>query len=387
VRRRETSSPWCLTRPTLVQEASIRPRAFEADLVAHIAEVDARRLYAREAAPSMFAWCIETLHLSEAEAYLRIAVARASREHPMLLTMLKDGRLHLTGIAKLAPHLNLENRDRLLARAAHGTKREIEELIAEGPPRPDAPTVMKKLPERSAGPTSALRFGAPVEAPAVGRCPDDDRQLRPDGVGARAPQWPLGGDGSPAPGLRPNRVGPVAATSPLSPGRYRIQFTANADLRDKLDKLRALMRSSVPDGDLAAIIDAAVTEKLERLEARRFARTKAPREGASGTRKSPSSRHVPAAVRRAVYERDGGRCRFVDDQGRRCSAREGLEFHHRHPFALGGEHSAENMALLCHTHNGHLAEIDFGREAVAKRRRPVLAPLRRTVRPPDLFSI
>ena len=59
----------------------------------------------------MFAYCTEVLHLSEAEAYLRIAAARASREHPVLLTMLADGRLHLTAIAKLAPHLTPENRE------------------------------------------------------------------------------------------------------------------------------------------------------------------------------------------------------------------------------------------------------------------------------------
>ena len=32
-------------------------RRVEVDVVAHIGEVDARRLYAREAAPSMFAYC------------------------------------------------------------------------------------------------------------------------------------------------------------------------------------------------------------------------------------------------------------------------------------------------------------------------------------------
>jgi len=63
---------------------------------------------------------------------------------------------------------------------------------------------------------------------------------------------------------------------PLSPGRYKVQFTASADLRDKLERLTALMRSSVPDGDLGAIIEHGVTEKLERLEARRFAKTNAP---------------------------------------------------------------------------------------------------------------
>ena len=37
------------------------------------------------------------------------------------------------------------------------------------------------------------------------------------------------------------------------------------------------MRSSVPDGDLATILDQAVTEKLEKLEAKRFGKTKTPR--------------------------------------------------------------------------------------------------------------
>jgi 5-methylcytosine-specific restriction endonuclease McrA len=165
-----------------------------------------------------------------------------------------------------------------------------------------------------------------------------------------------------------------------------VQFTASAELRDKLDRLRALMRSSVPEGDLAAIIDAAVTEKLERLEARRFGRTKAPRKGLSVAQTPRSSRHVPAAVRRAVYERDGGRCRYVDDQGRRCGSCEGLEFHHRHPFALGGHHSVDEMALLCRTHNGLLAEIDFGRGAVARHRRSDAVSRTPTLKPQTLFS-
>jgi hypothetical protein len=122
-------------------------RRKEADLVAHIGEADARRLYAREASPSMFVYCTERLHLSEAEAYLRIAAVRASREHPILLAMLADGRLHLTAIAKLAPHLTPDNRDAVLKRATHRSKRQIEELAAELAPRPDAPALIRKLPE------------------------------------------------------------------------------------------------------------------------------------------------------------------------------------------------------------------------------------------------
>ncbi len=125
-----------------------KSRRTEADLVAHIGEVDRRRLYARAAAPSLFAYCTEVLHLSEAEAYLRIAAARAARQHPQLLAMLGDGRLHLSAVAKLSPHLTAENRDPVLRRAAHRSKREVEELVAELRPRPDVPCLVRRLPER-----------------------------------------------------------------------------------------------------------------------------------------------------------------------------------------------------------------------------------------------
>jgi len=135
-------------------EILAQSRRVEKDLVAHIAEVDERRLYAREAFPSMFAYCTEALHLSESEAYLRIAVARASREHPMILPMLGDGRLHLSGIALLAPHLTRENLETLLRRATHRSKRQIEELIAEVAPREDVPALMRRLPERRTPPVA-----------------------------------------------------------------------------------------------------------------------------------------------------------------------------------------------------------------------------------------
>jgi len=112
-------------------------RHTEADLVAHIGEVDARRLYLREATPSMFVYCTERLHLSETEACLRIAAARAARRHPGIVEMLADGRLHLGAIAKLAPHLTPENRIDVLRRATHRTKREVEELVAEIAPQAD----------------------------------------------------------------------------------------------------------------------------------------------------------------------------------------------------------------------------------------------------------
>ena len=102
----------------------------EADLVAHLGEVDERRLYARRAFPSMFAYCTEHLHLSEAEAYRRITVARAARKHPAILEPLRDGRIHLSGLARLVPLLTAANCEALLTRATHLTTRQIEAFDA-----------------------------------------------------------------------------------------------------------------------------------------------------------------------------------------------------------------------------------------------------------------
>jgi hypothetical protein len=322
--------------------------------------------------------------------------------------MLADGRLHLTGAGKLAPHLTVENRDGLLARATRQSKRRIEELIAEVCPQPDVPARIRKLPVRQlrpdavggwadgpegcrpAGPTpEALKDAArPATVPAQASTPS------PRGaVDTAVPSPPLDVElaavaAAQAPPVAPALVRPAptpaARISPLAPARFKVQFTASGELRDKLERLRELMRASVPDGDLAAVIEAAVTEKLERLEARRYAQTKAPRKTMADTDTLPSSRKIPAAVRRAVYERDGGRCTFVDAQGKRCTERHRLEFHHAgKAWARGGDHSVRNIRLACFRHHQHLADLEFGREwmdrcrrsdaGVAERHRPVEA--------------
>jgi hypothetical protein len=363
-------------------------RCVEADIIAHIAEVDARKLYACAAFPSMFLYCRDALHLSEQQAYLRISVARASREHPILLAMLADGRLHLTAIGMLAPHLTRENRDGILERATHRSKRQLEELIAEIAPRPDVPAVVRKLSERTRRPTVDLLVVG--TGPVVRRTPAPTLEPGPDPLRLGPERVAV-----PEPGASPPVSSPVvgsrmppSAIEPLSPGRYKVQFMANAEFLRKLERLKALMGSRLANGDLAAVIEQAVTEKLERLEARRFARTRASLQGTPTTNPlrssgsvltetatepspdpTPSSRRIPAAVRRAVYQRDGSRCRYVDQQGRRCQERDRLEFHHRHPLGLGGEHSVANIRLMCPAHNAYLADCDYGRKAMDGHRR------------------
>ena len=80
-----------------------------------------------------------------------------------------------------------------------------------------------------------------------------------------------------------------------------------------------------------------------------------PENGDAGHReRAPSGRGIPAAVKRAVWERDQGRCSYVDPTtGRRCSSRHLLQIDHIRPWARGGGDQLDNLRLLCHAHHRH----------------------------------
>ncbi len=357
-----------------VGELTGRSRHTEAALLAHLAEIDARRLYLREACSSLFAYCTERLHFSAGEAGLRIAAARAAHEHPVVLDMLADGRLHLTAVALLAPHLTASNGDAVLSRAVHHSKREVQELVAELSPRPAVPSLIRKLPTRGvAAPTAALLPSAEPVAlaamtavlePRPATADRSDSPVSPREAARPDDVLPEPRVGARTPAAAPRHT-PAARLEPLAPGRYRVQFTASTELRDKLELLRTLMRPTLPDGDLARVIEDAVTARLAQLKKRKEASTQAPRTSLADSSTRPCSRYIAAAVRRAVHERDGGQCTYRDDQGRRCSARGWLQLHHRHPYGYGGDHSVGNVALLCRAHNRYLEQIDFGRGPTA----------------------
>ena len=254
--------------------------------------------------------------------------------------MLEDGRLHLCGIGVLSKHLSDANYEDVLARATHKSKRELEKLVAELAPKPDVAPTIRKRPQRKAK-------AAPTESSSE-LCPDRGEQKAPpvEPAAPPAPEKP-------------------ATVEPLAKARYKVEFTASEELRNKLKRLEALM----PGSDLASIIDAAVSEKLERVEAKRFGKTKKPRKGLEEADTSPGVRGISAPVRRFVCERDGDQCTYESPDGKRCPERDRLEFHHDKPYGLGGDRSAKNIRLLCKLHNAYMAELDYGKEKMDQYRR------------------
>ena len=110
-------------------------------------------------------------------------------------------------------------------------------------------------------------------------------------------------------------------------------------------------------------------EKLERVEAKRFGKTNKPRKNVEDADTSPGSRYIPAPVKRFVWKRDGGRCTDLKPSGQRCTAREGLEYHHDDPYGRGGDRTPDNVRLLCKVHNALRGARDFGKEVMDQYRR------------------
>jgi hypothetical protein len=244
-----------------------------------------------------------------------------------------DGRLHLSGAFLIAPFLTAESSAQLISAAVGRSKRDIEEMLANRNPKPDAVPCVRRAPTRPA-PT-------PVASPAPTAQPS-------------APPAPSQGTSAPRP-------------TPLGDQRYKVQFTADRALMDKLEEAQALLSHRVRPGDLAAVFDKALDVLCEQLRRERFAELNRP--GPSPPPAPPPgteapSRHIPRAIRRTVFERDGGRCTFVAPGGTRCAERRFIEFHHIEPWARRPEHTVEGITLRCRAHNQHQARLDFGSEAI-----------------------
>jgi len=190
-------------------------------------------------------------------------------------------------------------------------------------------------------------------------------------AGAAATQSPVSSETSAHVRLSAAPGTPSPVVTPLSPDRYKFQVTISGETLEKIRLAKDMLGHAVPSGDDAAILDRAFTALLTQLARKKFAETPrpkpcAPSEPASCGGKNSvgvmrtATRTVPAAVKRAVWVRDVGRCAFVGEGGHRCNERRFVEFHHVDPYALGGEGTVDGIALRRRSHNDYEGRIYFG---------------------------
>jgi len=295
----------------------------------------------------------------------RIWAARTARRFPVIFHMVARGDLHLSAIAKIARYLTPENHRVVLRRARRKTSREIDVLVAELAPRPDAPSRIRALPSPAGSVVGADDSGVVRTSSAA-----------PTRTGSSPAAAPATASSSPAastvadhtPAVRdelgePRRRGRIA---PLSPRRYKIEITVDQETRDKLRMLEDLLAHQLPSADPAVIVCRAVDLLLAKTLKKKAAVTDRGRVGCR--RGDRRTRAIPAAVRREVWQRDGGRCSFADQHGRRCRSTRRIEYHHERSYGKGGRHEAGNIALRCRAHNQYEADLDFGSDFMRDKR-------------------
>ena len=321
----------------LLQELPLiaaRDHATTAELLAHLAEAELRRLHAAAGYPSMHAYCVGHLRYSEAAAEKRVHAARIAHTHPVLFAMLADGRLSLSTVLVLGPHLTSGNAPELIAECAGKSRSEIEWLLARRCPRPEM---------FEWGTEAAPRTDDSGNLPAPGRL---------------VPSFSPESGGIPVPLAAPNGT-------PLGDDRVALQVTVTRATQQKLQRAKELLGFNVPANDTAAVLDRALDALIVALEKKRFGRHTRHRVGHGST----DARHVGSTLREQVAVRDGSRCTFVSNAGQRCPSRHALEYDHVVPLAQGGSTSAENLRLLCPGHNQYEADRRLGREFMAAKRR------------------
>ncbi len=327
-----------------------------AKLLAHIGEFHARKLYREAAQPHMYAYCINVLHFSEDAAGRRIHVAGVARRIPALFDAIAEGRVNLTGACLIAAHLTPENAERLLAQITHKTKEQIQVVIAALKPKPDLAekvTSIAATPSDVAPVTQSAQVVANVEAPSA------------------LAQMEVAEDPSVTPGIAPAVAPPAprARVIPLAPERYGIQFTGDQETRELLEEAKEL-QSDPEARKLENIFKSALKLYVRDLHRRKHAKTDKPRAA-----KRPKSPHtITNHVRQQVWERDQGQCTFVNEDGRRCPSRGGLEFDHARAKGRAESESvttaiaASDVRLLCRAHNQLMAERLYGVTFMQRKR-------------------
>jgi 5-methylcytosine-specific restriction endonuclease McrA len=331
-----------------------------ADFLVALAAFDEGRLWMQLGHASLFTFLHRELGLSKGASHFRKVAAELIQRFPEVVPPLRDGRICITSIVELAKVMTPENRAEVLPRFFHASKQEAKAVAAEICPQEAVPqrVVVTALPATAYRPLAALAPASPVRQPVA--------EVRPVELAPSAP---------PAPALP---TPPRTVAEPLNADLRRLHVTVSKRFMAKLEAARDALSHSNPGADAEAILEAGLDLLIARA-AKRVGIVAKPRAvtppRASAQEKECDPRVVPAAVKREVWARAGGRCQWRLENGEFCGSTHRLQLDHILPVARGGRSTVENLRVLCAGHNLLAARRVFG-DAIMDRYAPA-GPLRR----------
>src|SRR5260370_1607161 len=244
-------------------------------------------------------YCVRQLGLSKSCAFRRSETARLIARFPVIADRLAEGRVSIRALVELREVLTEENHPEVLARAEGKSQEEAQIPAVEYQPKPVPRDVVRALPT----------LPAPLVVPAETKTPSPPHEV----------------------------------VKPLTPNLRRLNVTVSADFMVELEQVRAPLSHKCPDGDFEQVVREAFKLVLEG-DRKRKALTDRPR--AQSESPGANNRYVPAAVKRAVWERDQGRCTWPMGAGKACGATHRLERAHDPDAPLGGQHTPANTPRL-----------------------------------------
>ncbi|HEX9399401.1 MAG TPA: HNH endonuclease signature motif containing protein [Anaeromyxobacter sp.] len=328
-----------------------RERAALAEFLVALADFDRKRLWVELGHASLFYFLHRELGLSKGAAFYRKTAAELIQRFPEVVEPLRDGRLCFTSVVELSKVLTPENRSDVLPRFFHLSKRDAKAVSAALRPDETAPHRDVVTTLRVSGIASALELPVQAEAASDGAVTrvSGSNPLAPARVHPDEPPR-ASSDTEPAP-----RRGPWIDAEPLTANLSRLHVTVSRRFLEKLEAARAALSHSHPGAGAEELLGAGLDLLLER-HAKRKGLVEKPR------REPPPARpdHVPAHVKRAVWNRDGGRCQWPVDGGGICGSTHQVELDHVVPRGRGGPTTIENTRCLCRFHNQLAARQVYG---------------------------
>jgi 5-methylcytosine-specific restriction endonuclease McrA len=317
-----------------------------ADFLVALADFDRRRVWLDLGYASLFYFLHRELGLSKGAAHYRKTGAELVLRFPEIVEPLRDGRLCITSIVHLAKVITPENRDEMLPRFFHRSRREAMEVAAAIRPAEAAPRREVVTAVRTPARAVAVDTKPPASPARVERAVQPaELTLVPPAAANAAP-----------PPVQPRRDSVEPITAELS----RFHVTVSRRFLEKLEAARAALSHSHPGANAEEILEAGLDLLLARHATRRGLVAK-PRNVLEKA-PAPKSNHVPAHVKRAVWKRDQGRCQWPVEGGGICGSTHKVEIDHVVPKGRGGPATIENTRLLCRVHNEYAARRVYGDE-------------------------
>jgi 5-methylcytosine-specific restriction endonuclease McrA len=349
-----------------------REHAAMAEFLLALSDFDRRRGWEPLGHTSLFAFLIAELRLSKGAAYVRSSAARLLLRFPEVIEPLRDGRLCLSSVGELARVATPDNFATALPRFFGCSSREAREVAAailprEAPPVRDQVTRLAPAVVRNAPPLHPVKEAWVLPGPVTVAAPLNlGPPVDSESVRAHEPNHAARG------------VERRDQIEPLTADLRRLHVTVSREFLTQLEAARDGLSHALPGATTEQVLKAALDLLVEK-QARARGQVKRPHKAtstpaptepstpyatASATesrhRRTGSREHIPAAVRRAVWERDQARCTWPLDGGGVCSSTHRLEIDHRQARGLGGQPELGNLRLLCERHNKLAARLAYG---------------------------